>query len=843
MIREGCFFPYPQPIRPTISLALSGGGARGFAQIGVLKTLEKYGYPVDGIAGTSMGAIVGGLYAIGYDSAELESLAKQIQWDRLIRDRTPRKQLFLGQKEEKTDHLFQVRLHGLSIKIPSAYTSGQSFTSLIASLVTDSPYPVSNDFDRLMIPFRAVSTDILSGQKVVFRRGSLALALRASMAIPLLFTPVEMDSFLLVDGGMVQNLPVDEARSLDRDLVIAVDTSSKLRSKDGLSAPWEIADQATTIMQQDQLNSQYNSADIRIRPDLEGISNTAFHRIDDIIAAGQQAAEAAIPQLEAALQNLEIRENPIRIPVTSVSFSGCYHTDPQMLRQEVSLDTSSEIPLSRIQWAAHALLQKGIFRNLSVRLDTLNHSLLFLVQENPWVSDIAFHGNHLISDSLLTESIETRSSGILNVHAIERDIRKIRMLYRELGCSLARTDTITLDSAGKLTFFINEGIIGDIRLYGNHRTRDFVILRELSIQKGDILLASRLRQGIDNIYSTGYFQQVRFDIQRVKDDYRLHIYLKEQGYQLLRGGLRYDLERRTRGSIQLIGENLLGLGIQGSIGGLIGIRDRQLNAYLYSNRLLNTYLTYRLKLAAEKHAFDYYKSLHRSGAYSQTSYHASLSVGQHMRRLGTLSLRLQGEQTHIRATEGENVPVEHLSLISLSIRSEVDTRDRVPFPSSGNHHILEYEFSGRFLGSKLSYIRLYSELEKYYPLWPGINFHPRLQWGTSDLTTPFAKRFHMGGMTSFMGLPENALVGRRFVCTNLELRARLPLPQWIESYIHIRYDFGGLWNRYAKITSDDFIHGAGGFLSINTPLGPAYIGYGRMSDGISRLYFSSGAVF
>ena len=277
------YMPYFKFLRPKIVLALSGGGSRSLAQIGVLKVFEQHGIPIDGIAGTSMGAIVGGLYAVGYTSAQMESLVTTISWDDIMQDSPARGQLFLGQKEDRAKHFLQIRLRGLALDIPVSYSSGQKLYNTLASLIIRAPHPPSTSFDNLHIPFRALATDLVSGKLIVMDNGSLVEALRASMTIPLLFSPVKKDSMILVDGGLIQNLPVNEAKALGGDLVIAIDTSSKLRGVNNLKAPWEIADQVTTIMQFNTLNNQLRTADIAIQPELTGISNSDFGNVFQLI--------------------------------------------------------------------------------------------------------------------------------------------------------------------------------------------------------------------------------------------------------------------------------------------------------------------------------------------------------------------------------------------------------------------------------------------------------------------------------------------------------------------------------------------------------------------------------
>jgi len=834
------FIPYYRIERPKIALALSGGGSRGLAQIGVLKVFERHGLPMDGIAGTSMGAIIGGLFSLGYSAAEIESLSYQIQWDEIIQDTPPRKQLFLGQKEEKARYIFQVRLKGLSLDIQRAYTSGQRLTSLITDLVLNAPYPSATNFNDLYIPFKAVATDLLTGEKVVLNDGSLIDALRASMAIPLLFTPVRIDSATLVDGGLVQNLPVDEAQSYGFDLVIAVDTSSKLRDSKSLNAPWEIADQVTTIMQQDITRSQFASADISIQPILNDISNTDFHHINACIKAGEEAAERVIPAIEQALaKKIETDSTPCH-RISKISVSGFQKLDPKSFLSKIPIDTVSLLSQTQITWAGQSLFQSGYFQRISAFLDTSNLRLTFRVVENPFIEKIVFAGNQVFSDSLLLSCMESRAGEVLNIQKGRRDLKNLVHIYHRAGYVLAHIDSIGI-SNHTLKIHIDEGPIDKIRLVGNDHTRPLVILRELPLKPGDLFNDTRIRQGIDNIYSTGYFEGVRFDVQKKMHSNDLIIYLIERGYTLLRTSFRYDLERRSQGSVEIVEENLFGLGGKGSLTGLVGKRDQMAQVRFWSDRFLNTYLTYRFNLSIQKHNFYYYNDHKKVGDYQQYLTEGSLAIGQQMRRLGTLSLQIRSEKINLKSSE--TVPNEKFTLRNITLRSEVDTRDKVPFPQTGKYHILEYETAGRFLGSKVSYTKIYSSMESYYSVTPFFTFHPRICWGTADPTTPFSKQFRLGGLDSFMGMPEECFVGRRFIQLNGELRCRMPLPKWMEAYFSIRYDFGGIWSKYQKISTKDFKQGIGAILSFNTPLGPLVAGYGHMSDGFGEFYFSAGYRF
>jgi len=214
-----CLIPHKKLKRPKIGLALSGGGLRCIAQIGALQALKEKHIPIDFIVGTSMGSIIGGLYSAGYEPDQIWEITKTIDWKKIIFDRPQRSSQFLGEKQEGDRHIIQFRLSSFSVDIPQAVTPGHQLTRILTDLTMKAPYR-SLDFDKLRTPLRIITTDLLTGKKVVIKFGELAEAMRASIAIPLLFTPVSRDRMLLSDGGILDNIPVEETRQFGADQLL-----------------------------------------------------------------------------------------------------------------------------------------------------------------------------------------------------------------------------------------------------------------------------------------------------------------------------------------------------------------------------------------------------------------------------------------------------------------------------------------------------------------------------------------------------------------------------------------------------------------------------------------------
>lgn len=287
----------PQPAhRPRIALALSGGGARGLAHIGVLQWMEDNHIPVDSIAGTSMGGLVGALYATGRSPAEMRQFVEAIHWDEAMASEPSYSQLSYRRKEDRRMDQIPAQLglkNGLSA--PLGFSAGQGVGLLLDRIAF--PYSTASSFDDLPIPFRCVATDMLTGDAVVLKGGSLAQSLRATMAIPGLFTPVELDGKVLADGGLVDNIPTDVARQMNADIVIAVNISSPLVDRKELEGLGAFLSQAVNIMTLGNDRRALRLADAQIVPDLRGFAVLDFARAEDIIRLGYEGAAGDAAEL------------------------------------------------------------------------------------------------------------------------------------------------------------------------------------------------------------------------------------------------------------------------------------------------------------------------------------------------------------------------------------------------------------------------------------------------------------------------------------------------------------------------------------------------------------------
>jgi NTE family protein len=290
------------PARPRIGLVLSGGGARGAAHIGVLKVLEENHVPVDAIAGTSMGAVVGGLYASGLSAADIERVMTSVDWQDAFRDSPPRSSLNFRRKLEDQNFLvkFPLGLTGGEFRLPRGLVQGQKLTQVLRGLTL--PVAQIQDFDDLAIPFRAIATDIVTGDRVILERGDLTTAMRASLSAPGVFSPVDADGRMLVDGGLSSNLPVDVAREMGVDILIVVDCGFPLLERGKLNSVATVSNQMLAILIRHNTAQQRKTlkdSDVLIDPALGDFSSLDFSQHARAMRLGEEAARGQTQRLSA----------------------------------------------------------------------------------------------------------------------------------------------------------------------------------------------------------------------------------------------------------------------------------------------------------------------------------------------------------------------------------------------------------------------------------------------------------------------------------------------------------------------------------------------------------------
>ncbi len=755
------------------ALVLTGGGARGLAQIGVLKAFERAGIHPDIVVGSSFGAIVGGLYASGYSAVQIDSIMRSIDWEDVtsISSDTRREALFYAQKYENDRSLLTLRFRNFTFVPPTAIGGSARFMSILQEILWRSPYNSVTNFDSLAVQYRAVATNLADGTHVALSQGNLAKAMRASATFPLRYAPVSWghDS-LLVDGGLVANIPIDAALALKPDFVIVVRTASDYAPLADLTSPWAVADQALTAAMKQRDAERLAKADIVIEPALGGHGTFDFTNVDSLIRLGEIAAE---PWIET------IRKQTV-VP------SGALQQDdlPYLIRR---IDLRS-----------------------TFRADT-----------------------HRIVRECLDDMVGRDWSRAFR-RAYEPQL--LDALHRS-GHTLAYVRTWTFDQGSRtLTVDVDAGTVHAIRLDTTDRLRRSDLEREISFKAGSTIDAGDLKRSLQNMIASDVLADPDITVARDSaSGVRVTVDALDRGNQMLSVGARVDNERYTQGSLDLIHDNLFSSGIRIAIRGTLSQRIGLASVSLEVPRISGTLWTASIRgYASFRNVWVYGNDPllpsnapdpQRVGEFSEDRLGARFSAGRQLERNGVILGEFRYEQQRYRDLDAPTVP-SYQPLATLRAVIRWDDRDHIDFATTGRTIDLTAESSLLNLSNSVSFTKLTAGVSAVFDL-GSVVLTPSGLVGAADRTLPAADQFSLGGQDMFFGWREDQQRGRQIVVGNLDARIRMPFQIFWDSYLSVRYDIGAIWENPENIRIGDMNHGIGVTLGIDTPIGPARFSAGR----------------
>lgn len=373
-----------------VGLVLSGGGAKGMAHIGALKVIEEAGIQIDYIGGTSMGAIVGALYASGYTASELDSIFRKADFNNLIQDNLPRGAMTFYEKEDSERYALSLPFDKFKISFPQSISRGQSIYNELVRLL----YHVRDveNFEDLPISFFCMATDMEKGQQVILNRGYLPEAVMASGTFPSLFEPADIEGAILIDGGVLNNYPIDEVKALGADLIIGVDVQHKLRDREELNSATDILLQINNFRTVDDMKSKVGLTDIYIKPEIDEFSVMDFDMKDPIISSGEVAAKEKLKELQkvAGVQrksNTEvytIKEND-SITINHLVLEGNVNYSRAYIKGKLRLNLPARTTFAKLQQGISNLAATNNFKSIRYRLSSGidGEDLVLKLIENP----------------------------------------------------------------------------------------------------------------------------------------------------------------------------------------------------------------------------------------------------------------------------------------------------------------------------------------------------------------------------------------------------------------------------------------------------------------------------
>ncbi|RKZ32735.1 hypothetical protein DRQ33_05360 [bacterium] len=791
-----------------IALVLSGGGARGFAQIGVLNILDSIGISPDIVIGTSIGSIIGGLYSAGYSPQELESLAMNIDWENLFSDASERTSIFLTQREIAENYFLTIRFQAGKPFIPSGYISAQRLLDILTELTNPATILFGKDFDKLKIPFRSVATDIRNGEVVLIDEGNLAEAMRASVGVPLIFTPFPYGSLLCVDGGLKMPVPVEIATDMNCKTIIAVNTTADFIEPARLNNAADVAEQATTIMQQDIIRWEKEISDVWIEPNLNGRRSTDFDNIDELIEIGKQSARKLLPQLLGSMNQHKTDDSNFYVDSFVIDI-------PQSMGIALS---PGEYNYSLLKQITDRIIEQGYI--------TESGCSVYLANEKTIAHIWANSGSQFQCMKVIHNDSNNRILQNLNIDCIIEDVKNYTRCYeimdslidriRHIGYSVAQLDSSFVQND---TFYavLDFGKISAIKFEGNTRTRRWVLESNLAIDENDVFYMDKVGESINSLYSTNLFHWVSFALQKNSDSLILRFKVSEKPNYALRFGIRYDNINDAEIALGIFDDNFLGTAFRIGAEGFGGRRRQNAIISFNADRIWKTLITSSISAKYQREKFDHWTDFEivRSDWVEQVG--AMLTLGAQLKKFGTLSAELETRNISITPDRIEDT-VQHYTVHKLKFRMRLDTYDKRQFPTTGEFTSLMFETSQDILGGETSFTKYFGRVGMYRTLaWFTI-----FGWGAGGYiagTPPFFEQFDISSNQEFLGFRGDEMRADQLLSAGIRFRINLR-KRLKRSYIITGVDMGNLFTKDQPPEKTKTIWSAGVGIGIETPIGP-----------------------
>lgn len=410
------FFAQAQTLpgkRPKVGVVLSGGGAKGLAHIGVLKVLEEAGIPIDYIGGTSMGSIVGGLYAIGYTPNQLDSIVRAINWEEFLTDKVSRRNLSMVEKDEDLRYIFSFPIREKRITLPTGIVTGQNISSLFSRLTA--PTNKIKDFKQFKTPFYCVAADIEHGEAVVLKNGNLSYAMRASMAIPTVFTPEVIDDRFLLDGGLINNFPVQEMKDMGAEIIIGVDVGFRFYKRKELNSMVKIIEQSIFMHSLEKTHKCKQMCNILIEPVLTEYNASSFTKADSLIKRGERAANlqyAKIKELADYLHSFSDTAKHVcnklekmdELDVKAIEISGLSNVPKEFILRKLPFEVPGKVKFADLDKSVEQIYGTRFFERIRYNFEPLDGGVKLtfdVIEKNTNYFRVGLHYDNYYKTTLL----------------------------------------------------------------------------------------------------------------------------------------------------------------------------------------------------------------------------------------------------------------------------------------------------------------------------------------------------------------------------------------------------------------------------------------------------------
>ncbi len=772
--------------RSKIGVALAGGGALGFAHIGALEVIDSLGIPIDYVSGTSMGGLVGAFVAMGYSPKEIEKIVlNEIRWTDIFNDSPSRYELPFIEKETTSKEQLVLKLSNNYIpQLPDGFLEGQNIYLTLLKYTT--PFEALQDFSKLPVPLRVVAVDLVSGEEIVLDKGSLAFAMRSTMSIPTVFSPTEKGDMLLIDGGVINNFPVDVVKKMGADIVIGLNLTAPLKKKTELNDLMSILNRTTDIPRFNVLNKNINLSDIYIPENIDGYTPGDFEykKIKELIARGKKAAYAHIDELIKIRNKLRDEAKDKRKVIAEVE--GAKFFTPSQVKKMVGVRKGVSFDLTEAQKRAEFYSLNPFIKSLSVsekaNKDSVTVNIKIAEEPHPLVIDfdIFLEGRQKnIDDKMFT--------------GVFKSIKNKPFDYKTI-----------LD---KIEYLYSFGYFKNIR---------YEIYNE-----GD----NKIRLIIN--VATDYMKEIFFSL-HYDDYYQLVGLAGLKVNSTLIPGLRWD--------------------VLGAFSGVVALKSKLSFPSRSLDEIFYPFWEFRLlDRSLDIFGMDANVSY---GEYDSRSLYNKIGLGITPSRFTNLEMGYNIEWVNIHPSKGfVGVSDENYHLNDYFATLKIDALDNFNFPKNGFYLHGNVMYSSRKLGSNYDYL-IFTLFATAYKTFGAHTFRLGGAYfqAFSDTDEPYprvAKVF--GGPTSFIGWSYSAAMFTKLISLRAEYHYNFWSKMYLDFYVNTAFNYN-LYFYYDEIGQPTKVFWGGGLgVTYDTPLGPASIiwSLGDNSvvypqDYIKRVYFTFG---
>ncbi len=843
--------------KPKLALVFSGGGIRGISHIGALKALEENNIEFDYIAGTSIGAIIGGLYASGYSADEIDSIFTSIELQDFfnINLRNNRRGFYFN-REVGNKSILSFYIKDLKLVIPDGLSEGIELNYLIYNTFLNSLYFPVKDYSDLKYKFIAIATDLVKGESVILKEGNIFKNIRASSTVPLAYTPVKKDSMILIDGGIMANLPVGLAKKeFKPDITVAFDITSPLYNSVELNNPIKVVDQTITLGMVYFRKKDAELADILIIPKPD--TNESQDRLA-IKTNIQNSYNATIENIENIKKIIDLKLDSFLLSSNFADMLSVKMEFTEFENQDIEKLNEISENLGKIKYLNQLICDRKYKSIDAYQIAPEIYSVKPTYFEKLEKIELSGTYSNFIADKI-NEFVEKNYKGhYLHDKLIAKLKEDILLEYKKKQMPNVYVNIKVKDDT-VATIEIIESIVREIVVNGNQNISSETIRKHINIKLNQPLNVAKLIRNYEHLLSLNLFSEILFDVETIENGCKLLVEVRECEDQSLHFIGRVDNERNLQIGADLINENLFDGTLKNVLHFHLSSMSNSIYNHLANISLLNSNIAASITLYYDWKKNNIFQKNRVENKYITEvitqhvfqKYGLQIGLGMPIERRGYLGAFYKLEKQEL-VKEDKNRDLSTVSTLKFNFNYNNENDNF--FATAGGKFDISLETGFLMPESTENFTKIEASI-KYGWSYRDFYISPSFLFLVADKTMHNFDFFSLGGQDSFFGMRENEERGRQLFKTSLEFRQKMP--KFISlfsfpTYLAMRYDLGSVWEVPEDIKFSGLKHGLGFSIMLDTPIGSANFSAGKMFNfavsndiykvisGDILLYFSIG---